>query len=298
VIKFSPETKALLRSGGNVLVGEDKQDPNIKVLTPESGKMEFTVERGVEDIKNSIHVVTPCRAVILATNYCMFTVEVKKTSDRAITTINCTDGNIRVKHDDLFEIYLMALEKGKEQGIEIVSSLDNNFIRVQNERGTFGIKVRNPPDPEVRPDQPNEAIVDQVLEIFEGLTHEEGYKIWKLLPDMSAKFSQRKVEPGSFLLVTSLLATPDGVFHQEISYRYDKGQGKAMAVGEVTAPTPIGGDLDPSKAAKADAAAAPKADAGAGDALKAAPKADVPKADAPKADAPKAKAADDLLPLN
>ena len=298
-VKFSPASECVLGPGVTLVVGEDPKEPNIKVLKLEAGKIDVNLEKSIEVVTNSVMILTPSGAIVYATNFCSVAVQVSTTSDRAITKIMCNDGNIRVRHPDLFEVFLMSLEKGKEQGIEIVSSLDNNFIKVTDEKGTFGVKVRNPPDPEIDPNQPKDAIVDAQLEIFEGLPHEDGFKIWKVTPDTSVKFSQRKVDPGKILIVTILMATPDGAFQQEISYRYDTAKAQAVGVGEAQAPAQPAaaaaagelGGLDALTAPKEGAKEAPKGEAGKAEAKAPA------KADDKKPDAPKAKAKDDLLPI-
>ena len=216
-----------------MVVDEDKEDARHKIVHLNAGRVAVSLQEGIEENSNAVTVKTP-GAFCAATNMSAFSVNVTQDEDKTLTDILASDGALRVYHPDLFEMNLIAIEKGRERGVRVISSPDGNFVDLRGMQGTFGVKVRDPKDPDdIAADELGMmgglggggfqelggGLLAEEQELFEGLPHEEGYRIFKMTPDFNIKFSKRRIPRTDTLLVTILTITADGEIRDEITYK-------------------------------------------------------------------------------
>ena len=252
-IDFTKRSHFTMRNNTQVLVGEDPADPRIKMVRLESGSIEVLLEKGIEKNSNSVVIETPA-AQCLATNRVEFTVEVRQEPDRYMTTVFATQDNISVVNPSLFNIYMNAPEKGREKGLTVSSTLDNNHISVSSIKGIFGMKVRNPKDVDAIE---NELLALQqantevaAVQEAEGLTAEEGHRLIKLDPGATVKFSHRRHLYTDAHMVTTLIMPAGTNRIEEITYNEVKQPPAPLpAAGEGAAPAEGAGTGAPAAAA-------------------------------------------------
>lgn len=233
VVRFSRFSEMGFGRNVEMIVDEAKEDARRKIVHLDAGRLDVKLQSGIEENGNDLTVHTPA-SFCSATNMSVFRVNVSQDEDKTLTDIQAVDGELRIYHPDLFEMYLVALEKGRELAVRVINSPDGNFVDLRGLQGTFGVKVRDPKDmDDVEPGglgmtggfggRGFQGLDDGFLtaqeEIYKGLPHEEGYRIFKMTPGFNIKFSKRRIPQTETLLVTILTITVDGEIKDEITYK-------------------------------------------------------------------------------
>ncbi len=229
-LRFSRYSDAEFGANATLVVDEDSEDPRRKVVHLESGRLLVELEEGIEATGNSVTVQTPA-ALCVATNMTRFEVEVSEdVIGRTVTAITAKDGELRVYHPELFEMYFVAYESATEYGVNVLNSPDGNFVDIVGRRNTFGVKVRDPG----RPAPGDFDVLDwddfpeQDVKDFVGLPDEADYRVFEVTPNFTLKFSKRRVLDDTTLLVTILGITSEGEIVEEITYQEGAPEATSM----------------------------------------------------------------------
>jgi hypothetical protein len=260
LIKFSRFSEAEIGTNSLLTVDEEKEDARRKIIRLERGSLNVKMETGIEAHGNALTVLAPAIRC-LASQYSVYNVAIRQQDDDTLTDFSLKGGDLALDHPTLFRMHLAATEKGVQQGVRVTSSPDGNFVNLTGLHGSFGVKVKNPP----RDDGPPEEMALEAgfgglapvenaqEEIFEGLPHEEGYRIFKMTPGFTLKFSKRRTVPDNVLMVTILPIDASGNIMTNSVISYAEGMPEPPAL------LPDGQASDPfSIAAPPDAKAAEK----------------------------------------
>ncbi len=232
----------------SVIFDEDRKDNRIKILRLEKGKLSIALEKGIEENGNRVTVEAGA-AFIDATNVCQFTVDLSQADDLNQALIYANEQNIRVYYPSLFEVILEAPERGREKAICVRGSLDNTFIRVVGVKGIYGLKVRNPKDPDKEEEEALKTVEElnaeaKMLEELRLTPPGEGYKYIRIEPGTSVKFNHRRHGPTQAHVVAMLVISPIGTKLEEITYA-DRPEETATPVAEEGALVPQGAASSP-----------------------------------------------------
>ncbi len=225
-VRLSRFSEIEVQSETTLVLDEKKEDTRHKKLHLHTGRIEVKLEEGIEENSNALTVRT-AGAYATATNLSEFTVHVRHVDDRTVSDFVAHDGMLRVYHPELFEMYFVAVEKGRAFGVRVTNSPDGNFVDIRGLQGTFGVKVRDPLDPDDVP--PDDLFgmdtfggldgFEEEMEVFEGLSPEEGFRIIRVTPDYNVKFSKRRDLRTEALMVTILQIDAQGDIKDEITYQ-------------------------------------------------------------------------------
>ncbi|MDI6775342.1 MAG: hypothetical protein QME60_08150 [Verrucomicrobiota bacterium] len=221
-VYFTKHSRCEIGACASLIIGEDSKDKKTKIIRLEQGKVNIFLEKGIEENGNSLNVEAG-QVIVQATNLSQFAVEAALVDEISQAIVSCNDQIIKVFHPALFEALLECSEKGREKALSVGGSRDGSYARVVGIKGVFGMKVKNPKDPDKAEEEELKTVEElnaeaKMAEELHLPSVEEGYKYIRMEPGTSVKFNHKRHGPTDAREVVLLVISPIGAKLEEITY--------------------------------------------------------------------------------
>ncbi len=186
-LEFSKNNTCKVMANTTLELAEDSKNKKLKRLLLDVGKIEVTLDEELKETGNKIQVMTP-------TSICdapgtRFTVAVQVEQDLKIAAFLVSKGIIKVWGE-----HFTVPELVKDGSVSIAASSDMSFIRLRNLKGKYKVEIRD--------ENGEPRIVDTE-------------------PGATFKIHQRWSPDGKYLLVTTVLVSPDGELQESITHKVE-----------------------------------------------------------------------------
>lgn len=163
---------------------QDTTDPKLKIIKLKEGRVDVNLDPEFEESGYGLHVETA--AAICGAIGCKFSNDVRSDNDMSVSTFGVSEGKVKIIGKN-FNIPEMDVD----DFISVATSLDREFTRIKNLKGSFVINCKN----SAGEMQTHEIKLNSIV------------KLWA-----------RRADVGDNVTVTIIFTSPDGKVEQAFTY--------------------------------------------------------------------------------